>query len=96
MSAAAEALTAGTGSSVVVDQCQICGNEKLEDILFLGYLQSVLTPSLPQEIESSIKPAIDGLTSSLRSKFMIVLVAGVVLMIVGYALSLYLSRKFKH
>ena len=33
--------TFGTGSSVVVENCQICGNAKLEPILFLGYLPPV-------------------------------------------------------
>jgi len=31
----------GTGSSVVVEECQICENKKLESILFLGYLPPV-------------------------------------------------------
>ena len=31
----------GTGSSVVVKECQVCGNDKLEPILFLGYLPPV-------------------------------------------------------
>ena len=31
----------GTGSSVVVDECQICENKSLESILFLGYLPPV-------------------------------------------------------
>lgn len=31
----------GTGSSVVVEQCQICSYDKLEPILFLGYLPPV-------------------------------------------------------
>ena len=31
------ALAAGTGSSVVVDRCQVCGFDKLETFLFLGY-----------------------------------------------------------
>jgi len=34
-------LTAGTGSSVVVRQCQICQNPDLEPVLFLGYLPPV-------------------------------------------------------
>ncbi len=32
---------AGTNSSVVVENCQICGNAELEQILFLGYLPPV-------------------------------------------------------
>lgn len=31
----------GTGSSIVVRKCQVCGNEKLDSILFLGYLPPV-------------------------------------------------------
>jgi len=34
-------LAAGTGSSIVVDQCQVCDSTKLEPILFLGYLPPV-------------------------------------------------------
>jgi len=36
-------LAFGTGSSVVVDACQICDFKKLEPILFLGYLPPVNT-----------------------------------------------------
>lgn len=36
-------LAAGTNSSVVVERCQICGNEKLDSVLFLGYLPPVNT-----------------------------------------------------
>jgi hypothetical protein len=35
------ARTAGTGGSVVVDRCQVCGNTDLESVLFLGYLPPV-------------------------------------------------------
>src|SRR4051794_6069841 len=35
------ARAAGTGGSVVVDQCQVCGNTDLESVLFLGYLPPV-------------------------------------------------------
>ena len=31
----------GSGSSIVVETCQVCGNYKLEPILFLGYLPPV-------------------------------------------------------
>jgi hypothetical protein len=31
----------GTGSSVVVEECQVCGSKKLESIFFLGYLPPV-------------------------------------------------------
>ncbi|MGN7614329.1 class I SAM-dependent methyltransferase [Magnetococcales bacterium HHB-1] len=34
-------LAAGRGGSVVVDACQVCGNQSLESILFLGYLPPV-------------------------------------------------------
>lgn len=34
-------LAFGTGSSLVVEKCQICQNPKLESILFLGYLPPV-------------------------------------------------------
>lgn len=34
-------LAFGTGSSVVVEQCQVCDNPKLEPIMFLGYLPPV-------------------------------------------------------
>ena len=32
---------AGTGSSVVVDRCQVCGSADLDSVLFLGYLPPV-------------------------------------------------------
>jgi hypothetical protein len=35
------ARAAGTGSSVVVDRCQVCGSPRLESVLFLGYLPPV-------------------------------------------------------
>jgi 2-polyprenyl-3-methyl-5-hydroxy-6-metoxy-1,4-benzoquinol methylase len=34
-------LAAGSGSSVVVDSCQVCGSSDLESVLFLGYLPPV-------------------------------------------------------
>lgn len=61
--------------------------------LLLGYAQSLLVPAIPLELESSVKPVIDGLTSSLKNKFLIVLVIGVVLIVAGYGLGFYLSRK---
>jgi hypothetical protein len=33
--------TAGTGSSVVVDRCQVCGARELRSMLFIGYLPPV-------------------------------------------------------
>jgi len=35
------ARAAGSGGSVVVDQCQVCGNSDLQSVLFLGYLPPV-------------------------------------------------------
>ena len=35
------ARTAGTGRSVVVDRCQVCGSTDVESVLFLGYLPPV-------------------------------------------------------
>ena len=35
------ARAAGTGGSVVVDRCQVCGSATLESVLFLGYLPPV-------------------------------------------------------
>jgi hypothetical protein len=35
------ARAAGTGASVVVDRCQVCGSANLESVLFLGYLPPV-------------------------------------------------------
>ena len=32
---------AGTGGSVVVDRCQVCGAADLESVLFLGFLPPV-------------------------------------------------------
>jgi hypothetical protein len=37
------ALAQGTGSSVVVDRCQTCDSDRLESVLFLGYLPPVNT-----------------------------------------------------
>src|SRR5947209_2881406 len=34
---------AGTGGSVVVDQCQVCGSRDLEPVIFVGYLPPVNT-----------------------------------------------------
>ena len=46
-------LTAGTGTSVVVDRCQLCGAPELEPVIFLGYLPPVNTMpvigSIPKE-----------------------------------------------
>jgi hypothetical protein len=38
--------TAGTGSSTVVERCQVCGNDDLKSILFIGYLPPVNTMPL--------------------------------------------------
>lgn len=37
------ALAQGTGSCVVVDRCQVCDSDRLESVLFLGYLPPVNT-----------------------------------------------------
>ena len=36
-------LAAGTGSSVVVERCQVCDSQELESVLFIGYLPPVNT-----------------------------------------------------
>jgi hypothetical protein len=36
-------LSAGTGTSMVVNECQVCGHNELEPVLFLGYLPPVNT-----------------------------------------------------
>lgn len=41
MSEPRAALAAGTGRSVVVEVCQICGEPDLRSVLFLGYLPPV-------------------------------------------------------
>lgn len=44
-----DTLTIGTGSSVVVDRCQLCDGAELTPILFLGYLPPVnLMPTIGQ------------------------------------------------
>ena len=49
---------AGTGGSVVVDRCQVCGSTDLESVLFLGYLPPVtrlselLAGTLPDPIDT--------------------------------------------
>ena len=63
-------------------------------ILLLGHISSFM-PALPPEIESSVKAVIDSLTSSIKSKFIIVLVIGIGLLVVGYALGFYIPRKGK-
>ena len=37
----AETLAMGSKSSLVVDQCQVCGDDQLESVFFLGYLPPV-------------------------------------------------------
>jgi hypothetical protein len=39
--AVSRSLAAGTGSSVVVENCQICGSPKLDPVFFVGYLPPV-------------------------------------------------------
>lgn len=59
-------LTAGTGSSVVVDRCQMCDSTELEPIIFLGYLPPVNTMpvigSIPKE-----EPAYPALVQSCKN-----------------------------
>ena len=58
-------LTAGTGTSVVVDRCQLCGAPELEPVIFLGYLPPVNTMpvvgSIPKE-----EPAYPALVQSCK------------------------------
>lgn len=62
----ASKLTMDTGTSVVVERCQICNGEDLEPIVFLGYLPPVNTMpaigSIPKE-----EPAYPALLLSCRS-----------------------------
>ena len=44
--AAALPRAAGTGGSVVVDRCQVCGDRGLEPVIFIGYLPPVNTMPL--------------------------------------------------
>ncbi len=50
---------AGTGSSVVVERCQICDNTQLESVLFIGYLPPVnqMWPIGQRPKEQSAYPA---------------------------------------
>lgn len=52
-------LAAGTGSSVVVESCQVCGSADLETILFLGYLPPVnqMRPIGQRPAEQAAYPA---------------------------------------
>lgn len=52
-------LTAGTGSSVVVEQCQICDCADLKSILFVGYIPPVnrMRPAGQRPAEESTYPA---------------------------------------
>lgn len=63
--------------------------------LLVGYFQSSLTPLIPPELEASVNPIMGGLMSSLKDKFMMVLVIGIVLVVAGYGLGFYLSEKKK-
>ena len=53
-------LSAGTGQSVVVEQCQVCGSSQLSPALFLGYLPPVNQMRLIGEMpsEQSAYPAL--------------------------------------
>jgi hypothetical protein len=63
--------------------------------LLVGFVQSAVTSSLTPELESTVAPIVDNLISSIKNKFIMVLVAGIVLLVAGYALGFYLSRKGK-
>lgn len=63
--------------------------------LILVYANSFFLPTLPQELESSVKPVIDGLLASIKNKFTVILVAGIILLVIGYGLGFYLLRKRK-
>lgn len=58
-------LTAGTGSSVVVDRCQLCDSTELEPIIFLGYLPPVNTMPLIGSIPKE-EPAYPALVQSCK------------------------------
>lgn len=62
--------------------------------LVLGYAQDILFSSLTTDISSAIQPITDNLISSLSAKFMIVLVAGGVLLVADYGVGL-LQKKSK-
>lgn len=52
-------LAAGTGSSVLVESCQVCGNRDLRSILFLGYLPPVnqMRPIGARPVQQAAYPA---------------------------------------
>lgn len=60
--------------------------------LLLDYAMSFF---IPAELMSSVAPLIDNLTSSMKTKFLIVLVVGAILLVAGYGLGFYLSRRGK-
>ena len=62
--------------------------------VLLKYIQPLLMPSLPAEIEVSLRVT-DNLISSLENKFIMVLVIGIALLVAGYGLGFYLSGKKK-
>lgn len=61
--------------------------------VILNFIQPSLISSLPPEIGTVAKPIIDSLTSSLTKKFIIVLVIGLALLVVGYGLRFYKPRQ---
>lgn len=63
--------------------------------LLFGYIQSSLMTSLPSELKSSIQPIVDSLFTSIKNKFIIVLAIGIILLVTGFGLRFYLSRKVK-
>ena len=62
--------------------------------LVLGYAQDALFSSLTTDVSATVQPIINDMLSSLSAKFMIVLVAGVVLLVVGYGIG-FLRKKGK-
>ncbi|MBI2547658.1 MAG: hypothetical protein HYW23_04440 [Candidatus Aenigmarchaeota archaeon] len=63
--------------------------------LLVGYVESMSFSliSLPEQVQSTTRPIIDAFFTSMKSKFIIVLVVGAALLIAGFALGIYLSKK---
>lgn len=64
--------------------------------IFLGYVQNfIIGRLLSPEMQDLAKPLSENLSEPLKIKFIIVLVVGLALVVAGYALAFYLSRKSK-
>ncbi len=63
--------------------------------LLFGLVQSNILSVIPSESLSTVEPIINKLASDLKNIFLIVLVVGAVLLIAGYALGYYQSKKNK-